>query len=61
MARLFKDMKGTVDNLEKKRDIKDGKDIQEIAEAQTVNDAIIVANADAIKRIDKEIKEGSQY
>ena len=43
--------------LEKKTPINDDKEIQEIVEAQQVIDAIIVANSDAIKRIDKEMQE----
>ena len=60
MARLVKDMKSTVDNLEKKMDVKDDKEIKEIVEAQQVIDAIIVANADAIKRIEKEMNHLNQ-
>ena len=60
MARLVKDIKSTVDNLEKKINVKDDKEIQEIVEAQQVIDAIIVANADAIKRIDKEMRDISE-
>ena len=56
MARLVKDMKITVDNLEKKMNVKENTEIQEIIEAPLVIDAVIVANADAIKQIDREIK-----
>lgn len=41
--------------MEKKIEPKD--EIKEILEAQEVIDEIIVANSDAIKRIDKEIEE----
>ena len=60
MARLVKDMMSTVDNLEKKIDVKDDKEIREIVEAQQVSDAIIVANAEAIKRINKEMRDISE-
>ena len=56
-AKLLKDMKCSVENLEKKQHLKEDSDIQEIVEAQQVIDAIIVANSDAIKRIDKEIRD----
>ena len=57
MAKLVKDIKCNVDKLEKETSIKDDKEIQEIVEAQQVIDAIIVANSDSIKRIDKEMQE----
>ena len=57
LAKLVKDIKCSVENLEKKEQLKEDNDIQEIVEAQQVIDAIIVANSDAIKRIDKEIKD----
>ena len=50
-----KDLKVTVERLEKKIEPKD--EIKEILEAQEDIDEIIVANSDAIKRIDTEIEE----
>ena len=47
----------SVEVLEKKTPPDDNHEIKEIIETQKVIDEIIVANADAIKRIDKELKK----
>ena len=57
IAKLLKDLKSRVESLEKKEQESANKEIQEIIDAQTVMDEIIVANADAIKRMEKEIME----
>ena len=56
VVKMLKSLKGTVEVLEKKVDEKETKEIKDIIEAQAAIDAILVANSDAIKRIDKEIK-----
>ena len=61
LAKLVKEIKCSVEKLEKKEPHKEDEKIQEIVEAQQVIDAIIVANADAIKQIDKEIKDMSAH
>ena len=45
----MKDIKFSVENLEKKEQLKEDNNIQEIGEAQQVIDTIIVANSDAKK------------
>ena len=55
--RTLKDLKSSVEVLEKKTPPDDNNEIKEIIETQKVIDEIIVANADAIKRIDKELKK----
>jgi hypothetical protein len=57
IAKLVKDLKSSVDNLEKKRQMTENKEIQEIIDTQKVIDEIIVSNSDAIKRMEREIKE----
>ena len=57
IARLVKDLKCSMESLEKKVSVKENTEIQEIIDAQQLLDEIIVANSDAIKRIEKEIKE----
>ena len=57
IAKLLKDLKSRVESLDKKDQESANKEIQEIIDAQTVMDEIIVANADAIKRMEKEIME----
>ena len=57
IARMVKDLKDSVETLEIKVDAKESKEIKEILETQKVIDEVIVANSDAIKRIDKEIKQ----
>ena len=42
--------------MERKVDEKENKEIKEILNAQAIIDEILVANSDAIKRIDKEIQ-----
>ena len=54
VVKLVKDLKLAVEALHKKDKVDE---IQEILDAQTVIDEIIVANSDSIKNIDKEIKE----
>ena len=53
--KLVKDLKLTVEALGKKLDAKEIDEVKEILDAQKVIDEVIVANSDAIKRIDKEI------
>ena len=60
IAKLVKDLKGTVENLEKKVSQRENNEIQEIVDAQQMLDEIIVANSDAIKRIEKEMREISK-
>ena len=48
-------LKETVDKLEKKISKEENYEIKEIMETQKVIEEVIVANGDAIKRIDKEI------
>ena len=55
--RTVKDLKSSVEALGKKRTQGENDEVKEIIEAQRVIDEVIVANADAIKRIDKELKE----
>ena len=57
IARMVKDLKDSVETLEIKVDAKESKEIKEILETQKVIDEVIVANSDAKKRIDKEIKQ----
>ena len=57
ILRTLKDLKSSVEVLEKKTQPDDNNEIKEIIETQKVIDEIIVANADAIKRIDKELKK----
>ena len=57
LAKLFKDLKATVDNLEKKNQVSENREIQEIIDTQRVIDEIIVANSDCIKRMEKELKD----
>ena len=55
--RTLKDLKSSVQVLEKKLPQEENKEIKEIIETQKVINEIIVANGDAIKRIDKELKK----
>ena len=57
IARLVKDLKSAVEKMEKKNAASENSEVQEIIETQKVIDEIIVANSDAIKRMDKEIRE----
>ena len=52
VVRIVKDLKSSVEVLEKKLKIKE---LNEIIEAQKVIDEVLLANSDAIKRIDQEI------
>ena len=52
IVKIVKDLKSSVDVIEKKLEIKE---LNEIIEAQKVIDEVLVANSDAIKRIDQEI------
>ena len=54
---LVKELKCNMENLEKKVSQKESTEIQEIIDTQKVLDEIIVANLDAIKRIEKEMKD----
>ena len=55
VVKMMQNLKCSVEVLEKKMDIKENQEIKEIIDAQSVIDEILVANSDAIKRIDKEI------
>ena len=57
IVKLVKELKDSVEALEGKDKQKEIDEVSEILEAQRVIDEIIVANADAIKRIDQEMKE----
>ena len=57
IAKLVKELKTTVENMQKENEVSENDEIQEIIDAQQLLDEIIVANSDAIKRIEKEIKE----
>ena len=59
VVQLVKNLKISVEALDKKideKETKETKEIKEILDAQTIIDEILVANSDAIKRIDKEIE-----
>ena len=59
MGALFKtvkDLKSNVESLDKKLEAKETAEIKEIIEAQRIVDEVIVANSDAIKRLDREIR-----
>ena len=60
IVQMLKELKSTVEVLGKKNTKEENVEIQEILDAQKVIDEVIVANADAIKRINKEIKELSE-
>ena len=51
------DLTCSVEDLKKKLSLKENDEIREIIETQRVIDEVIVANSDAINRIDKEIKD----
>ena len=55
MMRTVKDLKCTVEALEKKT--KENDEIKEIIKTQKVIEEVLVANSNAIKRIDREIVE----
>ena len=55
VMRTVKDLKGTSEALAKNTLPKEDKEIKEILETQRVIEEVLVANSDAIKRIDKEI------
>ena len=55
VVKMMQNLKCSVEVLEKKMDIKENQEIKEIIDAQSVIDEILVANSDAIRRIDKEI------
>ena len=57
IVKLVKDLKGTVEALQEKSVPTEAEEIKEILDAQRIIDEIIVANSDAIRRIDREIKE----
>ena len=52
-----RDLKATVEALDKRTAVEENKEIKEILEAQKVIDEVIVENSDAIKRIDREMKQ----
>ena len=47
-----RDLKASVDALKRRDPINENKEIKEILDAQKIVDEVIVANRDAIKRID---------
>ena len=55
-----KALKETVERLEKKMSKDENNEIKDIMETQRVIEEVIVANGDAIKRIDREIKKISK-
>ena len=57
LVKLVKDLKTSVEALEKKTVPNKQDEVKEIMEAQRIVDEILVANSDAIKRINKEIEE----
>ena len=57
IVKLVKGLKASVEALESTGIPKEMDEVKEILEAQRVIDEIIVANADAIKRMDREMKE----
>jgi hypothetical protein len=56
IAKLVKELKTTVENMQKENKVSENDEIQEIIDTQKVIDEIIVANSDCIRRIEKEIK-----
>ena len=56
-AKTMKELSERVNNLETNRKSDEEREIKEILESQRVIDEILVANTDAIKRIDKELLE----
>ena len=57
ILKLVKNLKTTVESLVEKVSKQENDEIKEIIETQKVIDEVIVANSDAIHRIEKEIKE----
>ena len=57
MLKMFKELKNAVEVIEKKLLLTKDDEIKEIIDTQKVIEGVIVANGDAIKRIDEEIKE----
>ena len=55
MIVTMKDLKCSVDRLEKKVDEAENKEIKDIIEQQKVMGKVIAANAEAIKRLDEEL------
>ena len=57
ILKLVKILKSSVESLEDKISKQESDEIKEIILTQKVIDEVIVANSNAIRRIDKEIKE----
>ena len=57
LVKLVKDLKTSVEALEKKEIPNEKDEVKEILEAQKVIDKIIASNTESIKRTDKEINE----
>ena len=55
IMRTVKDLKATVEAMGGKMLTKENEEIKEIMEAQRVVEEVIVANSDALKRIDREM------
>ena len=53
LVKLVKDLKTSVEALEKKTVPNEQDEVKEIMEAQRIVDEILVANSEAIKRINK--------
>ena len=56
IIKLVKGLKANVETLERKISEKENEDIKEILDSQAAIDKILVANSEAIKRIDTEIQ-----
>ena len=48
IAKLVKDLKATIENLQKKDQVSENRELQEIIDTQRVIDEIIVVNSDCI-------------
>ena len=60
IVKMVKDLKISVEALEQKGIPQENEEIREILETQRVIEEVIVANSDAIRRIDKEIEKLSK-
>ena len=60
IVKMFKDLKITVEVIEKKVLPVENDEIQKILDTQKVIEEIMGANADAIKRIDRELRDLSK-
>jgi uncharacterized membrane-anchored protein YhcB (DUF1043 family) len=60
-VKLVKNLKTTVESVVEKISKQENYEIKELIETQKVIDEVIVANSDAIRRIEKEIKERMKH